>query len=200
MGKKEEVAIIPLDVIEIQKRYKPLIMAIVSSILKKHGEAAFEEAYDLVIQEIIRKKEIPVTHGEAGVRAFLRKLATWRSFDVGRKYSKMKIKRGQILGRDYDAGEFTAFEIPTARGRGRKARHKLRNDSNALLDAVQFRNIKVVNIDIFEDYCLGMTRKDVARKHGLTDLQIKWRLAYTRKRLQEELKKAKRREKLRQFL
>lgn len=206
---KDKTAIIPINIEVIEKRYRHFIMRNIRGWLKSLDEEAWNEAYSRVMRDVAGKKEIPVKHGEAGVKSFLVHLAKWRSWDVGRIYRKRKIKRDQVaqqklegkIIKDYGAQRMTTFELKDSSRYGKeKERFKLRNASGVLLDEAQERMIKVVNMDIFEDYCSGMARKEVAKKYGLTDLQVKWRLRYTRQRLKEGLAKAKRREKLRQGL
>ena len=93
---KDEIAIIPINIEVIEKRYRRFIMRNIRGWLKGLDEEAWNEAYSRVMRDVAKKKEIPVKHGEAGVKSFLSHLAKWRSWDVGRIYRKRKIKRDQV--------------------------------------------------------------------------------------------------------
>jgi len=166
--------------------------------LSGYGEVEWENAYDKILDTLMKKKRITVEYGEAGLKSFLRTVTTNRCADERRKLNKRKERHDQVIEGDYDAPRMTTFELPQlSRYGGKKPKHRFRTDSATLLDMAISRGITVCSMDIFEDYCSGDKRKAVAEKYNLSDNQVKWRLAYTRKRLKDEIERHERKESLR---
>lgn len=166
-----------IDVEEIKAKYLPYIFKIIYVRLQENPHLDDTQAQigilEAVLEDLAKVGESTGQYGEGSLLALIKKITNARCFDAIRHAQVERKRHIKIRWCGYNDNWRMQGPLP-------KLSHKI--DYRAIVKRSR-------HAALLMDVGNGLSRRQIARKHGLGEQQVKGRIAYARKKIRAEIRR-----------
>lgn len=189
-----------IDISEVRQRFGGYILSRARMGLQGRDEADILTVVDSVYKDLERIGEIRGEHGDDSLRNLIKRVTWFNCVDYIRRWNSKKNLQPRNLqlaneggvastdASDYGADPAAVYEA------GQELAEQA--DIASLADLAVKHGIKSKNLALLEDRIAGLSRREVAKKHDLSENQVHCRLVYLKRKILAGIEKRKRLDRL----